>query len=150
MLRCCIKWQKSNQKGKRITKIFGLFENFWFFMKKSWKSWKIMKISWKSSKIMRIMKIVIFSWFSWFFHEKSTFFKKSKIFRYSFSLLIRFLPLNTPSEQVPAPKLKKCVFLAKRYYFFKKCLFCYDIWSQLANPTHVYIPPLPIFKGRRW
>ena len=49
---------------------------------------------------------MIFHDFHDFFHEKSKNFKKSKIFRYCFSPLIRFLPLNTASEQVPAPKLK--------------------------------------------
>ena len=53
---------------KIVTKNFGLFEIFWFFMKKSWKSWKIKKKSWKSWKLWK-------SWKSW---KNRKFSKKSR------------------------------------------------------------------------
>ena len=61
---------------------------------------------------------MIFHDFHDFFMKNRKFSKSPKFFRYSFSPLIRFLPLNTASEQVPAPKLKKYVFFGKKSIFF--------------------------------
>ena len=134
MLRCCIKWQKSNQRGKRITKNFGLFEIFWFFMEKSWKSWKKHENhekSWKSWKIKKFRKNFEKIWK---IMKNQKFPKSPNIFALYLESSKNCLPLRNPLGS--ARPTQHCPGSLQAFCFFYDKVTRSE--EQLQNPAHMY------------